>query len=387
MKIAFVVTDLNMGGVTSSLCNFCKEFSARGHEITLWNLAGDRQEWVKQELPQVRYRSLQGLSRYWKLGKQDLSQAKGIRKIGLSCLAVIKKLTNHSSLWNRLIFKKKTDEEYDVAIAFRQSAPCYYYVLKCVQARVKIGFVHGDVNFMGGNEKSFLPYMPEFHRVAYVANAVKEGFVAKYPVLAKNAATVYNLFDAEKILRLAGEPNPIAFRPDEKNIVTVARVSNWDKQVDWIPQICKLLKEQCAVPFHWYVVGGGPDLEADQALAEELGVADRLTFLGNRANPFCILKDADFSVLTSKTEAFPMTVMESLILKKPVISTAYPAAKEAIIDGENGLIFPQSIEATAQGIQKMLENQNGIADLCAKNLSDYQFTNDTAYQQFLDAIK
>lgn len=386
MKIAFVVTDLNTGGVTSSLLNFCKEFSARGHEVTLLNLAGEKPEWVN-DCPAFSYRSLQGISRYWKLGAQDLARAKGLKKIGLGLLAVIKKLTNHSSLWNRLIFKKDKAETYDVAVAFRQNAPCYFYVLNRMQAKVKIAFIHGDVNFMGGNEKSFLPYMPKFHRVAYVANAVKEGFIAKYPILKENAATVYNMFDVEKIERLAKEPNPADFSGDEKNIVTVARVSNDDKQVDWIPQICKLLKERCRVPFHWYIVGGGPDLENDQKLAEKLGVTDCLSFLGNRGNPFCILKDADFSVLTSKTEAFPMSVIESLILKKPVLSTMYPAAKETISDGENGLVFPQSIEAVAQGIQKMLENQNGIADLCTKNLSDYQFTNDTAYQQFLNAVQ
>lgn len=386
MKIAFVVTDLNTGGVTSSLLNFCREFSARGHEVTLFNLSMEKPETI-DGAGAFSYRSLQGISRYWKLGAQDLSRAKGIRKIGLCLLAVVKKLTNHSSLWNRLIFKKDKTEIYDVAVAFRQNAPCYFYVLNRMQAKAKIAFIHGDVNFMDGNEKSFLPYMPKFHRVAYVANAVKEGFVAKYPILKDNAATVYNMFNVERIERLAKEPNPVTFSKDEKNIVTVARVSNYDKQVDWIPQICKLLKERCRVPFHWYIVGGGADLEADQAIAETLGVTDCLTFLGNQENPFCILKDADFSVLTSKTEAFPMTVVESLILKKPVLSTAYPAAKEAISDGETGLILPQSVEAMAQGVQKMLENQNGIADLCAQNLSDYQFTNDTAYQQFLNAVQ
>ncbi len=386
MKIAFVVTDLNTGGVTSSLFNFCRELSARGHEITLFNLSSKQPE-AMDGAGGFSYRTLTGLSRYWKLGAQDLARAKGVRKIGLGLLAVVKKLTNHSSLWNRLIFKKDKAEAYDVAVAFRQNAPCYFYVLNRMQAKVKIAFIHGDVNFMGGNEKSFLPYMPKFHRVAYVANAVKDGFVAKYSILKDNAATVYNMFDVEKIERLAKEPNPVVFSKEKKNIITVARVSNDDKQVDWIPQICKLLKEQCRVPFHWYVVGGGADLEADQALADTLGVTDCLTFLGNRKNPFCILKDADFSVLTSKTEAFPMSVIESLILKKPVLSTMYPAAKEAISDGENGLIFPQSIEAVAQGIQKMLENQNGIADACAKNLADYQFTNDTAYQQFLNAVQ
>ena len=386
MKIAFVVTDLNTGGVTSSLLNFCKEFSARGHEVTLFNLSSEKTEML-DEAGTFSYRNLQGISRYWKLGALDLARAKGMRKIGLCLLAAVKKLTNRSSLWNRLIFKKDKTDAYDIAVAFRQNAPCYFYVLNRMQAKVKIAFIHGDVNFMGGNEKSFLPYMPKFHRVAYVANAVKEGFVAKYPVLKENAATVYNMFDVEKIERLAKEPNPVTFSKDEKNIVTVARVSNDDKQVDWIPQICKLLKERCQVPFHWYIVGGGPDLEADQALAESLGVTDCLTFLGNQENPFCILKDADFSVLTSKTESFGMVVLESLILHVPVIACEYPALREIFENRRFGLIAKQSKDDLAEKIVQFLENQNGIADLCAQNLSDYHFTNDTAYQQFLNAVQ
>ncbi len=386
MKIAFVVTDLNTGGVTSSLLNFCKEFSARGHEVTLFNLSMEKPETIDGSCV-FSYRSLQGISRYWKLGAQDLAGAKGIRKIGLLFLAIIKKLTNHSSLWNRLIFKKDKIETYDVAVAFRQNAPCYFYVLRRMQAKVKIAFIHGDVNFMGGNEKSFLPYMPEFHRVAYVADAVKEGFIAKYPILKDNAATVYNMLDVEKIEYLAKEPNPVSFSKDKKNIVTVARVSNYDKQVDWIPQICKLLKERCQVPFHWYIVGGGPDLETDQALAEALGVTDCLSFLDNRDNPFCILKDADFSVLTSKTESFAMVVLESLILHVPVIACEYPALREIFEDRSFGLVAKQNLDDLAEKIARFLENQNGIAELCAQNVSTYQFTNETAYLQFMSAIQ
>ena len=161
--------------------------------------------------------------------------------------------------------------------------------------------------------------MTSFDRVAYVSNAVREQFVAEYPELEKNACTIYNTFNVEQIQSLAAEDCDLTFDESKVNIVTVARIDNAFKQTQWIVEICERLKRETATPFHWYVIGDGPDFDATVALSKEREIDDVLTFVGNRKNPYAFVNQGDFTVLTSKSEAYPMVVIESFILKKPIV--------------------------------------------------------------------
>ena len=384
MKILFVVTDLNWGGITTSVINFCNELHERGHDVTLLDMSDGEKN--NDDLKSgIEIKHLQGLEKYWRLSLKSVKNAKGVKKVGLLLLGTIKKLTVRLSLWHKIIFKKRKDS-YDVAVAFRQCAPCYYYVLKKVNADKKIGFVHGEVEHMGGAEKTFIKFMPQLDRIAYVAEAVKNGFIDKYPILKNNACTVYNIFDATRIKALAEEGNPYKFDKNVVNIVTVARISNVDKRVNWVMQITdNLIKLRCR-PFHWYLVGDGIDMEGNIKLAEELKVQDHITFTGKLDNPFSLLKDADFLVLTSKTEAYPMTIIEAYILKKPVITTAFSSAKEVVSDGENGYIANHDLEDLTAKIYAMINDENGAYTSCKEYLSSYEYSSKLAYDQFIDAI-
>lgn len=225
--------------------------------------------------------------------------------------------------------------------------------------------------------------MTKFDKIAYVSNAVKEQFVKAYPELEENACTVYNMFNIEQIKRLSEEEPAIKFDENIKNIVTVARIDNAFKQTHWIVEICKRLKEQNAPKFHWYVLGDGPDYEETLKLSQDMGVDDVLTFAGNQKNPYAIVKNADFTVLTSKSESYGMVVVESLILKKPVVVAEYPAIYEIIENGKHGFIAGQSVESAYNGVLEMLTNDNSVADTIAKSLDKYVYTNERALQQFL----
>ena len=182
-------------------------------------------------------------------------------------------------------------------------------------------------------------------------------------------------------------PSDIKIDPQKKCIVTVARVDNNFKQIQWIVDICARLKVENVPCFHWYVVGGGPDYEDTVRLSIEKKVDDVLTFLGDQSNPFSIVKQADFTVLTSKSEAYPMTVIESFILKKPLIVSEFPAIGEMMEHGKHGLIARQSVESLVQCVRQFLENQDGIYSTCANYLEQYLFSNDTPYHQLITALE
>lgn len=385
MKLLVVVPDSEPGGVTSSAVNFSTEMSKRGNEVYFLDMSA--QILKRRLLPEgVQAVCLDGVSRQWNLGLWDVRKAKGFGKIGILLLGVVKKLTIRSGLWYKLIFSKFDQYgEFDVAVAFRQCDPCYTFVLHKVQAKKKIGFVHGELKCMG-DISSWKRHMTAFHKIAYVSNAVKEEFVAAYPELAANACTVYNMFDVERIRRLAQEAPAVAFSNNVKNIVTVARIDNAFKQIHWIPQICAKLKEQSNTPFHWYVLGDGPDYAETVKLAEELGVTDVLTFAGNQENPFAIIKNADFTVLTSKSESYGMVVVESFILGIPVVVAQYPAIFEIMEDHKQGIIAQQNLQSISACVQEMLREHPEFLHRLNELLQGNQYTNACAYRQFWEAI-
>lgn len=381
-KILIVVTDTNVGGITTSAYNFMSELYKRGHEVTFLDLSAQvNNSEVNAAIKQI---FLRGRAKYWRLGKDAIVSSPFAKKLFLLIIGVFKKITNRSGIWNYLIFKKMSDK-YDVAVAFRQCSPCYSFVLNKVNADKKIGFVHGDIDFMG-DVSSWQPMMQRFDKIAYVSNSAKKHFIRQYPDLKKNAHIVYNMFNYLEIKEKSLLPGKFHTNNNERNIVTVARIDNSSKQIDWIPCICKKIRKRTNIPFHWYVLGDGPDMDVVKELSRNNGTDDVLTFTGNVVNPYPVLKTAYLGVLTSKTEGYPMVVIETLSLGIPMVVTHYASAPEQINDGIDSLIVEIQIDSVVNAIIDMLSNRDGIYDKCKQALSDRKFDNDLPYSQLMDCI-
>ena len=383
MKILLTVLNTNMGGITTSAINFCNELVRRGHDVIFLDLSN---EYLYDDQLDVNVKKGKFVrSHYWNIQANMLKSAKGFEKLKLAFLGVIKKITIKSGLWFRLAFKKYNEfGDFDVAIAFRQCAPCYSFVLNKVKAKKKMGFVHGELKYMG-DISSWKKYMTKLDKIAHVSNAVREQFVNKYPELKQNACTIYNMFNKEQILGKAEEQCEFVFNKNIKNIVTIARIENDFKRIDLIPEICQLIMKKTNTRFHWYIVGDGPDKEEVQQKIDILDLNSVITLCGATNNPYCILRQADFSVLLSKSEAYPMTVIESLILKKPIVVTNFGSAVEMVEDGKLGLISDFDKQDVADKILKMLDDEEFFEN-CKKYVMQYKYSNDSAYKQFMEAI-
>ena len=384
MKILVVTPDSKMGGITSAAVNFCNELLKRGHNVYFLDLSLGYLCAEKLE-DGVQLGSLKGISRCWNLGKSNIQKGSFFKRVGLGLLGFFKKLTVKSGLWYKLIFKRyKQFDDFDIAVAFRQCAPCYSFVLNKVQAEKKIGFVHGELKHMG-DISSWKKYMSTFDKIAYVSNSVQKEFVTAYPELKNNACTIYNMFDVEKIKSLALEANPLTFDKSIKNIVTVARIDNDFKRIDWIPQMCAEIAKKTKQAFHWYIIGDGPDFDEVKSLINNYGVQDYVTMVGATNNPYAIWKDADFSVLLSKSEAYPMTVIETFILDIPIVVSRFGSIDEMMQNGKHGLIAESSQSSLIEFILQFFEDEELLRQ-CKEFLLNIEYANDKEYKQFLEAV-
>src|SRR5690606_31221952 len=103
------------------------------------------------------------------------------------------------------------------------------------------------------------------------------------------------------------------------------------------------------------ILGDGVRLEEMKTLAKELDISDLVDFKGFEPYPENYLKNALFTVLTSKYEGLPTVLVESLFMHTPVISyDCETGPNEIIINGFNGLLIEN------QNAEKMIEGMNEL---------------------------
>jgi glycosyltransferase involved in cell wall biosynthesis len=88
------------------------------------------------------------------------------------------------------------------------------------------------------------------------------------------------------------------------------------------------------------IAGEGPEREPLQTRAGDLGIGDRVTFLGAQPRERIVelFHAADATILSSSWENFPHTVVEALAVGTPVLAMQAGGVSEVVHDGVNGLL-------------------------------------------------
>ncbi len=108
---------------------------------------------------------------------------------------------------------------------------------------------------------------------------------------------------------------------------------------------------------HFALLGAGPD-EADlKALANELGIQDRILFLGARVPVAPYLQRSTIGCLSSDSEGFSNAIVEYMASGLPVVATNVGGASEAVEDGSTGFLVPAGDDqAMCQRLLELIDN-------------------------------
>ena len=131
---------------------------------------------------------------------------------------------------------------------------------------------------------------------------------------------------------------------------------------------------------HLTIVGEGPEEKKLIELAQDLGVAQSICFLGSapRDSILDLLLDSDFFVLTSMLESFGVVVIEALSCGLPVVATDCGGPSD-ILEEEQGFLVPvNDLEALCEALVKMSSNfelfdRNQISRICLKKYGNKEF--------------
>ncbi len=105
------------------------------------------------------------------------------------------------------------------------------------------------------------------------------------------------------------------------------------------------------------VLGEGEQRTALEKLAVELGVSDRIELPGWVDNPRAYLPGFDVMALPSRSEGFPLAIVEAMLAARPVVATRVGSVTEAVTDGETGLLIDKDdINGLAAALRRLRDD-------------------------------
>jgi N-acetyl-alpha-D-glucosaminyl L-malate synthase BshA len=172
--------------------------------------------------------------------------------------------------------------------------------------------------------------------VTAVSNSLKNDTQRLFNIT-NDIEVVYNFIDTDKYDReQQTECNRIALaKPEEKILTHVSNFRSVKRTLDVVKVFDLVQKE---IPAKLLMVGDGPDRIKAENLVQELGLSDKVIFLGNSHEVAKILCYSDIFVLPSVSESFGLAALEAMAANTAVISTNTGGLPEVNIQGKTGFL-------------------------------------------------
>jgi len=183
----------------------------------------------------------------------------------------------------------------------------------------------------------------------------------KRVVFIPNAPPINTLLPRSEARAALGVPS------DARVIGWVGRASR-EKGLDVFVEAMALLNDREAVAV---VIGDGPELNVASAKAEACGLTHRIRWLGAQSNAARLFAGLDLLVLSSRTEGTPMTVLEAIDARVPVVATAVGGVPDLLGNDAGWLVPSESPARLAVAIDEALRDRDGAtrrADRAAQSL-------------------
>lgn len=199
-----------------------------------------------------------------------------------------------------------------------------------------------------------------------VANseAVRDHIAAWIPT--KKTTVAYPAIDLEKARASAAIPSEVAIEhpalDGALNTIMVGRLAPSKGQWRLLRAIAQLRDE--GIPVTATLVGGTDTADARDvlALADTLGLGDRVVAIGEVGNPFAAITHADVGVTASDCEAFGRVTIEYMALGKAVIASNSGASPELVSNGKTGWLFDAgSIDDLARVLKEAYSDRTELS--------------------------
>ncbi|MDT0451075.1 glycosyltransferase [Streptomyces hesseae] len=157
---------------------------------------------------------------------------------------------------------------------------------------------------------------------------------------------------------------PVARRGD--HVLYLGRLETTSKGLDLLLRAYALAAPRTTADLH--IAGDGPHAADARALAAELGIADRVRWLGRVDGParFHLLASARLACVPSRQETFGMVAAEALATGTPVLAFDIPRLRDLVTDDVGVRVPPGDLDAYAAALVALTADPARCAELGAK---------------------
>lgn len=374
IKLLFRHRSMEMGGVEKVLLSLLNNIDREQFEMTV--LLNIDQGELRNEIPAH-------VKKIWLAkGREDF----GKNKIILNLRLLLRRLKlevfkTFPALTDIFILKNKYDIE--IAMDWRD----FEAVLSSTNKKSKkIAWFHSEINEkkLAVLVPKILKQFPRFDQIVYCSDNIKKLMHREHPNLAyPPESVIINAVPVEEIKKKAAAENPEM--PKSPVFAAVGRLHTRKGFHKLMDAHARLILE--GFEHSVMIIGDGEEYENLLEQQKKLGVEESFILSGNKMNPYPYIKNADFFIMPSESEAWPLVIAEALILQKPIIATDTGDVSLLIKNRKTGLLITYDTEEIYRAMKQFLTDQTLISDL-KKNLLtiENQFDSARIFKEIEDLL-
>ena len=204
-----------------------------------------------------------------------------------------------------------------------------------------------------------------------------------------NSIVIYNPLNKEEIIKLSKERIGKSFFKGKSNIKLI-NIARFTDQKDHLTMLNALNNLKNNINFELLIMGYGVNKNILQNFIKKNNLSKKIKIIGFQKNPYKFLSKADVLISTSIYEGLPNVLMESLALKKFVISSDCPTGpREILKNGKYGYLFKtKSVEDLSKKILKFVKTSNKSKNLIINRAHNslYRFDNKKNCEKYFKLV-
>lgn len=343
-ELLFSINDLRVGGIETAIINLLNNIDYKKYNVTL----------VMEEKTGVL---LKNVNKNVKVQELKVSNNKNV---------IIRKGINFI---RKLNFSILNYHKFDFSCCYATYSLSANKIALTASKNNSI-YVHSNYRYIYKDKTEFKNFFNcrnilSFRRIIFVANEAEKDFIKIYPELKNKCLVLNNFIDPDKILKLSTEKISENHPKNKKLFVFIGRLDDSSKKVSRAINLLKSLSD-----VNLLIVGDGPDRKMYEDLVTKNDLSKRVTFVGQKTNPYPYIKLADYIILTSDYEGFPVTYLEAITLHKRILTTIDVSDESINIGKDYATIISMDEKEMLKDVQKELSSPRKIKDIDIKKIQE-----------------
>lgn len=356
-RLLFTAYSLNLGGIETALINLVNRIDLDKYdvEIILEKKEGIFLDKVKKEITIKEFKVYNNKNK------------------------IIRKIRNLSQ---RIIYTIVNYHTYDFSCCYATYSLSGSKLSKIASSNNSF-YVHNNYKDLYKDEQKEKQFfmdrkITKFKHIIFVSNEYRKEFLRLFPNLEEKTLVLNNFIDTENIKKESKAKITEKKQKGKKIFLFVGRLDDDAKKIGRAIRLTKKIKE-----IEFWMVGDGPDRKIYEEMIKKEKLEDRVKLIGRKKNPYPYMKQADYILLTSDYEGFPVIYLEAITLQKPIITTIDVSDDKINMGKDYAWIISKEEKKMVKQVQEILKEEKKPRKI---NVEELQSTRMKDFEKLFDGV-